>query len=405
MWKKIKKVTLVVTLLIIGIILSYVWYGFRFPDPFYFSRYSIFDKLFYLWLPRIILPIIYIVLILLILIKNKKIVQNITVTIIMILLLALIAWPVLEISYSRRSQLRNKLLSEKYHPFLQLNPPPVSRLNSLANKGAIKIFCLGGSTTEFDDSKGNSWPQMLEKELRMIFNSDSIYVFNFGRQWYTTLHSLINYEINLRQYKPDIVILMHNINDLLQNADFSYLSKGKFREDYGHFMGPTVNIFKNNGLFDFYQTKINQMWNYKQRIVFEQDSFPGLVPFTRNINTLIDLALMDSAKIILMTQPNILTDYMEEEVKKVCQMVNYEAVGEEKQWGYHTAYSGMNQYNQRIKAIAEKRGIFFIDLDKYIPKSLVYFTDEVHYTDTTFKTISTILASEFIRMNLIYSSN
>ena len=35
---------------------------------------------------------------------------------------------------------------------------------------------------------------------------------------------------------------MHGINDLLCNADFSYLSRGEFREDYGHFLGAVTRI-------------------------------------------------------------------------------------------------------------------------------------------------------------------
>lgn len=313
---KIRKIALWIFLIIIGIFLAYVWYGFLFPDPFYLSQSSFLGKLIWLWFPRILIPLIYFVLILLAIMKNRKIAQNITVTIATIFILAIIVYPILDISHFLKSQTRYKLISEEYHPYLQLNPPPVHQLNSLPNKGAYKIFCLGGSTTENKDSKGIGWTDRIEEELREIYGSDSIYVFNFGRQWYTTLHSLINYEANLRLYKPDVIILMHNINDLLQNADFSYLSKGQFREDYGHFMGPSANIFKNNGLFGSCLNYFKQTWYSKPRITFEQDSFPGLVSFTRNINTLIDIALMDSVEFILMSQPNIYSENMDDEIKK-----------------------------------------------------------------------------------------
>jgi hypothetical protein len=268
-------------------------------------------------------------------------------------------------------------------------------------KGTFKIFCLGGSTTELKDSKGIDWPERLEKELREIYKSDSISVYNFGKQWYTTLHSLINYETNLHHYKPNVIILMHNINDLLQNADFSYFSTGTFREDYGHFLGPTAQILNRNGFFGFLWTNFSAMWNYKPRITFEQDSFPGLVSFTRNINTLIDLASMDSIKVILMTQPNIFSENMDEQSKNVCRMINYEAVGKDKKWGFQTAYVGMKQYNERIKEISEDRKVYFIDLEKHIPKSLIYFKDDVHYTDTTFNIISKTLAQEIIRLDIL----
>lgn len=398
---KIKKIILWIIVAITGICLGYVWFGFLYPDPFYLTKAGLTGKLVFLWIPRIFIPILYFVLIALITIKNKKLVQNITILLSAVLVLVLIIYPLLDIRYYLNTKSENEKTSQKYHPYLQLIPPDSDTLNYHYGKNAIKIFCLGGSTTEFKDSKRVGWPEKLEKELRMTYNSDSIFVFNFGKQWYTTLHSLINYETNLRQYKPDVIILMHNINDFLQNADFSYLSKGPYRKDYGHFYGPSAMIFEKTGLFGSLLKKFSLMWYHTPRITIEQDSFPGLESFTRNINTLIDLASIDNTKVILLTQPNILSEDMDERIKQICLMVNFEAVGEKKRWGYQTAYIGMKQYNERIKAISENRKVYFIDLEKHIPKSITYFSDEVHYKDTTFNIISKTLAEEIVNLKII----
>jgi hypothetical protein len=397
-----KKVLTWIFVILIGISLFYLWYGFLFPDPFYLSQYSFIARLKYLWIPRIFIPLLYCVFIIVIVMINRKLAQNITVMIFTLIMLAIITYSISAIrTYSKSQQYSNKIFSERYHPYLQLKPPRTDQLDSIHNKGTFKIFCLGGSTTEFKDSKGIGWPERLEKELQEVYKSDPIIVYNSGKQWYTTLHSLINYEVNLRHYKPDVIILMHNINDLLQNADFSYFSTGTFREDYGHFMGPTANILKRTGLLGSLWTNFRTMWNYKPRILFEQDSFPGLVSFTRNINTLIDLASMDSTKVILMTQPNIFSEKMDEQLINASIMVNREAIGKNKKWGFQTAYAGMKQYNERIREISEDRKVYFIDLEKHIPKSLIYFTDDVHYTDTTFNIISKVLKEEIVRSKVI----
>lgn len=398
---KLQRIAIWVSLLILGIILGYVWYGFLFPDPFFVSKFTLLGKVTYLWLPRILIPILYFIIILLIVIKNRKTAQNIAIVIFTFFVLGIIAYPVLDILYYSESSSRNNSAIGRYHPYLQINPPLVQRLDSVSETGTVRIFCLGGSTTEFKDSKGIGWPDRLEKELRGIYKSDSIFVFNFGKAWYTTLHSLINYEVNLRKYKPDVIIIMHNINDFLHNADFSYLSKSGFRDDYGHFMGPSRNIFKNNGLFGKYLNYFKQTWYTKSRITFNQDSFPGLEPFSWNINTLIDLATLDNTTVILLTQPNILTENMDEQTKKICAMVNYEAVGKDKKWGYETAFIGMKQYNEKIKSISETRDVHFIDLEMYVQKSLKYFKDEVHYSDTTYNIISNILAKEIVRFKIV----
>jgi len=398
---KIKTIILWIIVAITGICLGYVWFGFLYPDPFYLTKAGLIGKLIFLWIPRIFIPILYFVLIALITIKNKKLVQNITILLSAVLVLVLILYPLIDIKYYLISKSENEENSQKYHPYLQLIPPDSDILHYHYGKNTIKIFCLGGSTTGFKDSKRVGWPERLEKELRKTYNSDSIFVFNFGKQWYTTLHSLINYETNLRQYKPDVIILMHNINDFLQNADFSYLSKGPFRKDYGHFYGPSSMIFLKTGLFGSFLKKVSPMWYHVPRITIEQDSFPGLESFTRNINTLIDLASMDGTKVVLLTQPNILSEDMDESIKQICLMVNFEAVGEKKRWGYQTAYIGMKQYNERIKAISENRKVYFIDLEKHIPKSITYFSDEFHYKDTTFNIISKTVADEIVNLKII----
>jgi hypothetical protein len=390
-----------------GVFLFFIWLGFLFPNP-NMSSWNTWntEKIIYLCLPRIFIPLLYSVILFLIFTRDRKLAQNIGVLLSTLSICSLIAVPIIYIS---KTGGRNKKIIEQYHPYLQLKPKDSDTLNFLDGKRAIKIFCLGGSTTEFKDSKKVGWTERLQKELRKYYNSDSIFIFNFGRQWYNSLHTLINYETNLRYHKPDVIIVMDNINDFIQNADFSYLSLGKFRQDYGHFIGPVVDIInsKNTGLLGRTRIKFRNMWYYNipPRTIIEQDSFPGLEPFTRNLNTLIDLASLDSTKIILLTQPNIYSENMDKELHKVCVTVNYEGAGKDKMWGYRTGYMGMNQYNERIKEISEKRKTYFIDLEKFVPKSLIYFKDEVHYTDISFDIVSKSLAKEIIRLKVISPSN
>ncbi len=289
-------------------------------------------------------------------------------------------------------------------PIFSLNHIPDNDPALVGDK--FTIFCLGGSTTEFRNSKGKGWPEMLQAELRNTYNTDSIVVINAGRQWYSSLHILINYLTNIRKYKPDLIIVMENINDLLQNADFSHFSTGEFREDYGHFLGPSANLFKSNGLMNTlwlkFKLKFEHLWYYRRKEVVTQDLFPGLESYTRNFNTLTEIAKADNSKVILMSQPNLYTRNMDEDTRSACYMINMEAVGKNKRWDYSTAYNGMKIYNERIKEIAGKNDVFFIDLESRIPKSLQYFTDDVHYSDTTFNIISKSIAEEIVKMRVIF---
>ena len=100
---------------------------------------------------------------------------------------------------------------------------------------------------------------------------------------------------------------------------------------------------------------------------------------------------MDSTQVIILSQPNIYTENMPDDVKKICHMINFEAVGEEEQWSYETALAGMNSYNHINRKIAENRGIYFFDLEKEIPKDLEHFRDDVHYIGESFDLIANSL--------------
>jgi hypothetical protein len=397
-----KKVRWILVFLI-GALLFYIWFGFMFinPNMMSWTTWNT-QKAVLLWAPRIFIPVFYGLILFLFFAKNKKLVQNITLLLSTLFICFLLIVPILYFKYAKN---KSRNIVEQYHPYLQLKPKDTDILDSIAGSKAYTIFCLGGSTTEFKDSKGIGWPERLEKELRQKYNSDSIYVFNFGRQWYNTLHTLVNYETNLRHHRPDLIIIMHNVNDFIQNADFSYLSIGEFRQDYGHFIGPVVDIIntRNTGLIGRTKIKLRNMWYYNipPRKVIDQDSFPGLESYARNLNTIIDLASLDGTKVVLMSQPNIYSENMDEELFKVCVTVNYEGVGKDKMWSYKTGYKGMKAYNERIRRVAEERNTYFIDLEKYIPKSLTYFTDEVHYTDTAFSIVGHSVASEITRLKII----
>ncbi|MCX6908024.1 MAG: SGNH/GDSL hydrolase family protein [Verrucomicrobia bacterium] len=308
----------------------------------------------------------------------------------------LILYPAGSYIYSRKNNVEQR--TQYYHPFLQLTPPLPKQ--TPASTSGIHIFCLGGSTTEYADKKGGGWVGRTEKLLRERTGRKDIIVHNLGRQWYTSLHTLINYETNLRQHKPGLVIVMHAINDLLQNADHSYLSHGAFREDYGHFYGPVTRMVLNKGfLGDVFGSM--RLWYAAPRETIEAHDFPGLIPFRRNLSTLVDLAQKDGTPIALMTQSTLLKDTMSAEEQKVLHMVAVETYGPAKKWSYATASRGMKAYNDCTRSVAKTRGVTLIDLAQAVPQTLDYFWDDVHYSEKTYTVIAEFVAGELLRQNVL----
>jgi len=266
----------------------------------------------------------------------------------------------------------------EYHSFLQLNPGE----GVFSEGSTIRIAFLGGSTTAWGDSQGRGWPDRVREKLQSRFGS-RVDVLNLAREWYSSKHTLIQYLGSVRHLKPTHLVVMHSLNDLLYNADFSYLSAGPFRSDYGHFAGVEAEALRRSGVLGNLFRKLRAGWYHKPRKEVHQSEFPGLNSFTNNLELLIRNATADGVKIILMTEPTILAPGVED--SNDFYMVHFEAVGPHEQWGIDTAIKGMIAYNDAVRVIGSKQNVNLIDLDAEIPKTKASFSDEVHFKDPTFE--------------------
>ena len=371
------------------LIMGYIYRGFFYPDPTIFTLH---------WSPRYIWLFILVfyplLTFLLIFIYRswylKKIKFNsIVLLFFSILFLLLLAYPIGDYFYKK--SIYNRI--DEFHPYLQLSPPEIQGIDTTM----FNIFCLGGSTTEFKDQNGRDWPSLVEKQLREKYGLENVRIYNQGKQWYTSQHSLINYIENIQKYRPNILVVMHDINDLLHNADFSRFSGGKFREDYGNFYGPLTKIIKYGSLGNFILEVINSLWYQPEIEEINIQHFPGLISFERNIKTLIRLAKASNIKVVLLTQPNIYKDTISSKELEALTMINKEAIGNGNKWSYKTALSGIRQYNDEIRKISKEEDVYLIDLEAAVPKSLEYFYDDVHYQTKTFDLIATKIAREILK--------
>ncbi|MBN2105453.1 SGNH/GDSL hydrolase family protein [bacterium] len=375
-------------LLIFGAIF-FLYRGFYHPDPYVLCRYAPFSTGL-LWSLRIGIPLLVLYVIgLLWGYRTDRMSRANTVTLLgSLFLCGIVGLTVIHYKYKK-----TMIPIEELHPYLQLRPPYVP--DTLGT--GVHILCLGGSTTEFTDSQGRGWPDRVQEMLNNRLKRNDIYVYNLGRQWYTTQHSLIYYETSIRAIRPDAVLVMHTINDLLHNADFSYLSRGSFQRDYGHFDGPLHRLIRPKGCISLLWAMIRSMWYHTPRDTVYMSEFPGLASFRQNLNSLVDLAETDHVPVILMTQPNLYKAVLSEAELHTLYMLRFEAVGPEKQWHASTVRNGFQQYRHAIQSLAHERKTPWIDLESEIPKTLAYFKDDVHYTDKAFDMVAEVVTDGLIR--------
>jgi lysophospholipase L1-like esterase len=367
------------------VILLFIFaYGFFFAG-FFYPDTVVASRIFLLWIVRALffIPGIAVIIFLVQIRMGKISVQRLKSILFYIIILILIIYPIINLTYNTLTTMRN--ISD-FHPYLQIKPNKLDYDHEVDN--TFRIICLGGSTTEYKDGHNAGWPERVEKLLQNSLNNSNIRVYNQGRQWYTTLHTMIHYQTNIRPHRPDVIIIMHTINDLLHNADFSYFSHSPFRDDYGHFYGPLNRILPHNNLEDFIINNFRFFWYSKPREPVTQKVFPGLLPFRRNLEAIITLALEDNTKVVLLTQPSLYTENPDSSILPRLHMLNREAVGPDKQWSYDSALTGFIQYKQALTDLAKEKQTILIDLDNEIPKTLNYFFDDVHYTDRGFNLVA-----------------
>lgn len=82
--------------------------------------------------------------------------------------------------------------------------------------GAIRIFCLGGSSTYGVGASSNlfTWPAQLQLALARSNPTAVIEVVNAGVPGYTSFESLIELELRGVDLSPDIVVVYQGFNDL-----------------------------------------------------------------------------------------------------------------------------------------------------------------------------------------------
>lgn len=129
------------------------------------------------------------------------------------------------------------------HPYLQManpagpdvDPGPdfagfrIDPPNAAFERGRLRILFLGGSTTN------NHFPNFVRAELEP--HVGPITVYNLAFDWYSALHSLYQLATYGERIQPDLVVVLHNVNDFCRGFTPPEFSLPQYREDYSHYSG------------------------------------------------------------------------------------------------------------------------------------------------------------------------
>ncbi len=330
----------------------------------------------------------------------------------------------------RREISRRRFTVRHFHPFLQFVHVPDDvefhanrwgfRGEDIAKKkpaNTCRIFFLGGSTVECDSIPfEQSFCRLIEKRLRRRFPRRRIEVQNAGVQWHTSLHSLIRFQTRIRDFSPDIVVAYHGVNDLVRSFQSDRFTRGPYRSDYGHFLGPDADMVADyismDGrgclLLNRLRREFAKQWfsDFRRgparpvREVVARE-FPSLRAFERNMTELARAARASGAAALICSQPNLFHPHMSdaEKARVVFPKLFCEHKGERPDLASFAR--GLRLFNLASRRAAKAAGAYFFDLEARVPKTLDHFADEVHYTARGNQAVADALTAELLRLRLV----
>ena len=277
--------------------------------------------------------------------------------------------------------------------------------------GTFRIVVFGGSTTENGYSyreEGIHYPVILQSKLRESFGTQAIEVINVGNGAFATPHSLILFELDVLSWKPDMIIVSHNINDLQAaywpNLTFDYSNKYSnkfFMPDYKSVFTFSNLLFQHSQFYWFIRQRINGMIS-KKGVALKRMSY-GMNPpqlainiFKRNLRSFIAIAKENGIKVLLGNQP---LQPSEEYFVRHMGYISYNSIVT---YPLHNEFVHHHEiFNEAIRQVAEETGVLFIDNKSKLGENKEYFIDFVHYTPKGINILASNYAKFIIDKNII----
>jgi len=272
----------------------------------------------------------------------------------------------------------------------------------------LVVAFLGGSTTECRAVPEESRfaylvGRCLESDLKVPVNS-----YNAARSGNNSLHSLDILLNKVMPLNPDIVVMMHNINDLITLMyENTYWNKNPNRrviiEIRPTLVGEIRGVFRVireytfPNLYRAYKdveqragVQDQEMDEFRhvrgKKIVINEKHL--LEEFRRNLQMFVALCRARRVTPVLMTQANRMVENLD---SKTWQEVSVLAAQGIKYSDFRKIY---RQFNQTIREVGQADGVTVVDLAREIPAVETHVYDVVHLTERASKMAAQIICRQ-----------
>jgi hypothetical protein len=258
-----------------------------------------------------------------------------------------------------------------------------------------------------------------------------VWVGNVGKGGITTRHHILQLKHFLRQYPGiDAIIMLVGINDFSRrlaedvNYDPCFLDKPGCEEKLLLEAFSLLPVGRNWALpyykrtalwhlarkFKYRMFSLGQIQDIKGNYLVEwrkyrkdavvirnvlPDLSSALEEYSRNINTIIDMAQKKSVRPIFVTQPFLWRPDLPQHFKDLLWFGGIGKFGQEEEREYYSVEAlaaGMKMYNETLMKICNERQIECFDLASFVTKDTTVFYDDCHFNTSGAEKIATILA-------------
>jgi hypothetical protein len=277
----------------------------------------------------------------------------------------------------------------------------------------LTLAFLGGSTTEcaYVDEE-NRFPYLVGRllEKKTGLRTDS---YNAGKAGNTSLHSLDVLLNKVIPVKPDVAIMLHNVNDLaVLIFEKTYWTKNPYRsplveikpsfktamksiEESFHIMRDLYIPHLSRQLKNFYHYIVGNKFpvdEFKQarghKIQIDKNRLVS--EFSMNLQTFVDISRARKITPVLMTMANRLKDHPDAFILSLQRTTVESGTG----LNYKDFKELFDLFNQTIRGVAAANNVLVIDLDRKVPKGKELMYDVVHLNDAGSKYVADIIAAE-----------
>ena len=288
-----------------------------------------------------------------------------------------------------------------FEPFVQVHYYRFKSAPQPKQPDELRVLCLGGSTTRnFRLLPEHRYPSVLEDLLAKQYPKRRVTVFNAGMDWYTTKHSLINYVTYYRDWSPDVVVVMHAVNDLCRSFAPPEFALGEYNDRWSHYYGPAINGAKPPTFERHVFGAFARTWYSMFRFVptdYPPDHYRAITPFEDNLRKLVHAVRSDGATLALVTQPSLLKpDMNTEELGKLLFGKKFCAIPcNPFQQAYPSPRSlgdAHKRFNAVVRQVAASEKVVLVDAEPAVPKVVANFSDDVHCTKAGARRLAQLVA-------------